>query len=362
MIDDAQGLFVSEMERAPIQATCFRCPYLKACGGLREHRSERLRCTSCAACDNGACDSVCFRNGSLGRAVLEVDGFGSDRLAVGGGTHMALPAYVPMIYHGHALDSTSSPPWVAIPLVALVGRHPEGTMYVRYRSAAAFRGAFGLSVSTKILAVGTGKDPFIEDFWADRRIMCLAAGLANLGIALAIPPNYSICDDDPRLHHLYNRKRSLIVAHDWTTHGLDVAPYVIGTRSADWKFWQEVYDANPDLRFVVKEFQTGLRAPGHARDALDEAAALQDRLGRELHFIGIGGFQYGHEIARRFGRRSTIIESTPFMRAVHRKRAFGPFGTKIAWRSCPDGHVPTLFRQNWMVRAQALSARIQGCG
>lgn len=288
---------------------------------------------------------------------MEVDGFGSDRLVVGG-EQPSLPNYLPMIYHRGVLEPSRSPPWVAIPLHVLSGKHPGGALYSRYHSAAALRRAFGLHETTKVVAVGVGKDAFIEDYWADRMIMALGRGLANMDLALAIPPNYSVWDDDPRVHHLYNRKRSLVVAHDWTTHGTPVAPYVVGTRPADWRFWMGVYEANPELRFLVKEFQTGLLRRERAMEALAEAADLQDRLGRELHFIALGGYQYADEIARRFGNRWTVIESTPFMRAVHRRRAYGPFGTKITWRSFPDGHVPALFANNWRVRSEALQERV----
>lgn len=356
-------VLASQSSRGPaLQSTCRSCPYLRTCGGLTENDS--MTCgIKCRACATGSCDSVCFGSGRLPRALMSIDGFGHDDLRVQA-PDVDLPRYIPMGYHRRALSEDLQSDWLAVPLKSIVGIRRGGTsLHVKFADGLALRRALNVRPTTKILLTGVARDRLIERFWSDTRIMCLGAALSRLDVSLAVPPNYSIWDDDPRLHHVYNRKRSLILAHDWTENGIPVAPYMVGGRPADWRFWEGVLRANPGLRYIVKEFQTGLGRPGRAQAALDEAAAMQDRVGRELHLIAVGGFQYAADLQKRFGDRWTVVESTPFIKAVKRQRGVpAKSGVRVNWQSAKGAEPKELFINNAQLREAAVLRRAHGVG
>lgn len=76
---------------------------------------------------------------------------------------------------------------------------------------------------------------------------------------------------------------------------------------------------------------------GHRR-LHETAAALarlgQDTLGRAIHPIIIAGRPFVPECARLF-ETFTLVDSTPFMRALHRQRAYLQGDGEVGWASAP---------------------------
>jgi hypothetical protein len=94
--------------------------------------------------------------------------------------------------------------------------------------------------------------------------------------------------------------------------------YLVDVSHADWDFWFDVLSGFPKVRHVAKEFQTGNRRVDVGLPALHELDRLQQRLGRRLHPIAIGGAQYAMFLAQRFDSY-TIMDSRPFMTATKRR-------------------------------------------
>lgn len=344
--------FPAESPTGRLRLACKTCPHLVPCGGLKVAQRVDIGCAEiCDACPGPpGCDAVCFRTDRLVTdAILGLGGYGpgNPRLRAPTGE---IPPYIPTVYHRGALGPASSANVLAVPLWQCLERvPPTGAVRVRFSSGARLREHLNLDLSTRLVLVGVDRDWRIERYYSDRLILQLAQGLAKLNFEAAIPPNYSVWLNEPRVHHLYNRKRSLRVAEEWSKAGLPVAPYLVGVMDEDIDFWEAVYQANPDMHVAVKEFQTGLRhRPERAVAALDRIARLQDRLRRPLHLIALGGVARRDDIQARFARW-TVIDATPFIKAVKRQ-VFTISHDKPGWQLVRDADQRKLFTMN--VRAR----------
>jgi Domain of unknown function (DUF4417) len=301
---------------------------------------------ACQECDRGRCDLVCLgKPAAYIRAVEEVGGFAAEDIGRLLQYKDELPRYIPVIQHEYGHSDRLDLPWVALPLATVLKWSPEGPRLAA-DSAIGLRDLFHLGRGTQVLLLGTGKDSPIERYWGVRRVRALPAALAAFGWSLAVAPNYSFFLDDPRPQHFHNRKRALICIAEWSREGLRVAPYLHGVCAQDYRFWRHFLSDHAEIRIVAKEFQTGAARWDRGVWHLDQIARLQDDLGRELHLIAIGAAQYRFELARRFGAW-TIVDSMPFMKAMHRQRAYPRMG-RIHWKTEQDGSIASLFKDDAM--------------
>jgi hypothetical protein len=275
------------------------------------------------------------------RGLLEIGGFDHRGIPSVVQASTPLPRYVPVIQR--PLDRVTPLEWAAIPLTEVM-RFDRGAYMPRAATAADLRAKFGLAVTTKVVLLGTGKDRGIETYWRLHRKFSVAEALAGLDIEAGIVPNYSMFLEDPRPQHMHNRKRSLLVAKDWSEAGIPTVLYLQAVSPADWKYWESFLVAHPEVVQVAQEFQTGLANPDRATFAFDNLVRIQDRLGRRLHLFAIGATRYRAEIPKRFDEW-TLLDSMPFMKAISR-RAAGATGRRITWRPALGEDVADLLVHN----------------
>jgi hypothetical protein len=133
-----------------------------------------------------------------------------------------------------------------------------------------------------------------------------------------------------------------IVANELSSAGIAVIPHLNSGQSEDWERWYEFLRDNPAITYVAKEFQTGLRVRSRGLNAIHSLATLQQRLGRQLHPLIVGGVAYAADLASHF-ERITFADSQPFMKAMYRRRR-SRLGT---WEPHPvDGVVDDLLEEN----------------
>jgi len=335
-------LKLNRLDGDTISVGCWSCPLLKQCGGYTRRGGGWSCMDRCAGCDMSKCSVVCMKKpADFARAILEVGGFHFRDIPSLIGAAEPMPRYVPVVQH--PLDRIVPLEWAAIPLHALM--HFERQAYVpRATTPEDLRSVFGLAPSTKIILVGPGKDRGIETYWRMHRVGDVANALARLEISVAIAPNYSMFLEDPRPQHLHNRKRSLIVAKTWSAAGLPVAIYPQAVTRADWEFHESFLRAHPEVSQVALEFQTGLANPERAASAFENFSRIQDRLGRRLHLFAIGASCYRDQLRKRFDS-FTILDSTPFMKAMKR-RAVAGVGRRIGWERALGEDVANLVLHN----------------
>jgi hypothetical protein len=336
-----------------ISAGCFSCPLLKECGGYTRRGGGWSCMDRCRSCD-AKCDLVCLKKQSaFARALLEVGGFGFQGIgSLHAPARSRLPRYVPVLQHGDigevALD------WVALPFRTMM-RIQRGVYGPLAATAAELRRSLGLRPETRIILLGTGKDRPIETYWRYRRRDQVPRRLAPLALECAVAPNYSLFLEDPRPHHLFNRKRGLICADEWSAAGIPTVPYLHTVTLADWTYWERFLLAHPEVDVVAKEFQTGLANPIRGEEAIAQLARMQSKLQRRLHVVAVGAAKFRGALARDFDGW-TVIDSVPFMKAVKR-RAATPGGRRILWSSAKNEDVADLVAhnvsayENWLTRA-----------
>lgn len=302
---------------------CRACSFLAECGGLDGtldffgcHRVTPAECRArgwtCPYCSPG--EFMRRRTAVLARATS---------VARPTGPSFALPPYVANLQHRYGWAGQLPMSIVAIPTSEVIGGRGRrfGPLF---KSAGALRRAFHLAPDTQILLVSVGADRFLERYWRWAKASHTAERIANVGIAGITVPNFSFFSDAPRFHHLYNRGRLEACLNELAAAHVPTIPHVHAQTAADLGYWRGWLREHAEIRHVCREFQTG-----NTEVEIDELADLQDKIGRALHPVIIGGRRYAAKLRGLFGRY-TIVDSTPFMKALHRQRAVEREGA-IEW-------------------------------
>jgi hypothetical protein len=296
---------------------CQSCVFLPVCGGVQTAR-PLLDCFYETCCRKSDCDKLCPNNVNFLPLLREVGGslVFDDSHPLPQAT-IALPRYMPVIDHGYRRQEPLDWPYVAIDTYEIF-KLKKG----RYRAVAdspeELRAVFKLSAATRIVLRGVADDPPLERYWEYHKTERPAEQLAKLGISLAIGPNFSMFLNVPRPDNVLNRKRQLMCLVEMAEAGISAVPHLSAVTPSDWKFWATFLTTHSNICYVAKEFETGNRPPKEGRKAIREMANLQQTLGRALHPLLIGGTQFTEQVARHFDR-FTVIDSTPFVKAVHRQ-------------------------------------------
>ena len=322
---------------------CSICSFLPTCGGLEQQTFYGCfyGCGSCGL-EAGRCDYTCPRKPDFWRDWAEVGGIFPEQRRKIPSTPLKLPRYIPMIRHG----SMRSRPLVADYVALNTFEVLDSRCRSRFSSATALRRHFMLASETPTLLISVKQDPKVESFWQHRSSTKLG-DLAGVGVAVVSTPNFSIFDDAPRLHSVRNLWRILRSAEDIADSGLIPLLHVNAVEREDWRWWAKILRDNPSVRFVVKEFQTGLMDTSRAAEAIDGLQRLQDDLGRPLHPIIVGGRRVVPAVSRRFPA-FTLVDSAPFMATVKRHRIVVEQGTarQVESPTCPEEQLDRLLRMN----------------
>lgn len=342
-----EDIGLHRMDGAMLGLGCESCELLEICGGNTRVGGGMCE-IRCSGCDAG-CDLVCLGKPEvLAQAVIEVGGFGFDDIGHMSCPEEILPRYMPMIHNGSSRERALRTEWAAVPLSVILQR-PKGVPTPIANSARELREWFKLSPDTKLLLMGIDLDDQIEWYWGARS-KGLVAALAGLGFSAAVVPNYSVSLRHPRPQHLYNRKRSLICAREWSAQGIPAIPYLQAVTPRDWLYWREFLEEHPEVSIVAKEFQTGLANRRRGLIAIRELSRLQDALKRPLHLLARGGAQFRGEFSLHFDRW-TLTDSTPFFKAVNWHRA-RRMPRRIRWEKASSSRVEALLAYNIAVWKQ----------
>lgn len=318
-----------------VAAACSDCGFLEDCGGIEPERSL-LNCFDLSYCkqtgnrqDCDSCRIVCPYSSVFGKRLQEVGGLRFDSLAEIQQHPVVLPQYIPVIYHGYIRSKPLNWSVVALDTYKVL-RLKDGQYRALANDGDDLRRMFRLHPETKILLRGVAKDPPLERYWSYRRRDNVPEQIARLGIALAIGPNFSHFLDVPRTDNLFNRKRQLICLEELFHAGVSAVPHLSAAASGDWGFWHVYLRENCKISYVALEFQTGNKRASEGRKVIDRMAGIRDAIGRPLHPLIIGGAQFLEYVAARFDQFS-LIDSEPFMKAVHRK-LFDRNAERRPWR------------------------------
>lgn len=232
----------------------------------------------------------------------------------------SLPTYIPMIRHKSRRALRVSAPVVALSISDVLKMNSLGQYGPVAHSGTELRAKFGLSPNAKILLVSVATDDHLERYWRFGRKHDAADTISKLDLIGMTTPNFSFFEDAPRLHTLRNRSRIIRVAEDLSAAGVSTVLHLNALIEEDWQFWTDLLKDRQDIRYVVKEFQTGLKQRVRGEAALKSLRQLQDDIGRPLHPIIVGGTKYVRDLRQLFGDSFTLIDSTPFIKTLNRQK------------------------------------------
>jgi hypothetical protein len=224
------------------------------------------------------------------------------------------PVYVPHLPHQYIRHEHLKSSWVSVSPYQLLR---QGGLAVENGND--LRKMFNLAPDAQIVLRGVDEDEYLERYWATRKRDRLVERIRALGPLLVIAPNYSHFGNVPRPDNMWNRRRQLLCIEEMAEAGLNVVPHLNDIVRGDWELWHSYLRNNATIRLVAKEFQTRCRTRDEGMKAIAHIAELQQRLGRELHPILIGGAQFIEALVGEF-RRFTILDSRAVMGAFHRHR------------------------------------------
>lgn len=295
---------------------CARCVYLSSCGGLEDAQAGLFGCLSqCGGCrDHDNCDYVCPRKPDFLWWMASVGGpYPVPRRALPA-VKMRLGEYVPMLRHGSASRGELPLAAAALGTFEVLG----GRGLSRDRDGASMRRRNNLRLDAEVMLVSVKQDRPLEAFWANRTREKLSL-LKLLGLGAMTVPNYSFLTDAPRIHTIYNFWRIVRVAEELAEVGIPPILHVNALCKEDWHRWGRVLRESPASRHVCKEFNTGLQDPKARAAAIEGLRELQDKLGRELHVVAVGGLRVAHLLAPHF-TSITVVDSVPFIASMKRRR------------------------------------------
>lgn len=332
---------------------CHQCAFFSDCGGVRGnldlfgcHSASPAVCRknewTCPACSPGEylrrMQAVYNRSRGLASPV---------------GPSVSLPTYVPTLQHRNGWSGLLPLEVAAIPTHLVVGGRGRrfGPLF---GSAADLRSKFQLWPRTQLLLISVGVDAFLERYWCWAKATNTAARLAELGVAGITVPNFSFFADAPRFHHIYNRGRLEASLRELAEAGVPVIPHIHALTGGDLMYWRNWLRDHTEVQHVCREFQTG-----NNEEAIDELAQLQLDIGRPLHPIIVGGSRFADRLRKHF-TGYTLVDSTPFMKAMHRQRAT-KYLEKLRWEPHPTRtprEVGDLLKHNLEIYKRSISPSI----
>lgn len=327
-----------------VVSDCDKCLHFGDCGGIEPELNlfnrDCLQAYCCRSWAGGGdadardCDNVCPNNPKYLELLREVRGLTFLELPDITQTTVELPRYVPLVYRRYVRPLKVNWPMVALDTYQVV-RVEKARMGTVAQCGDSLRRTFGLSHNTGVILRGIADDRPLERYWSYRRRDGVPRLLACLGVTLAVGPNYSHFLDVPRHDNLYNRKRQLLCLAEFNEAGLNPVPHLNAAQPGDWRFWGRFLASNQSITVVAVEFETGNRSRAEGERVVRELVRLQESASRRLHPLIIGGTQFLEPVAKEFVT-ATFLDSTPFMKTVHRQafRSVPPTG-KQRWRKSP---------------------------
>lgn len=323
---------------------CVGCAFSPPCKGLDQLRFFGCfdACQNCGADTAKGCDYTCPRKPDFWRDWLEIGGPSPTQTRTIPGVKIEIPRYLPMFRHGFRRERALPVDFAAASTFEIV----NSSCRALDATPDALRQRLMVRSDAAVVLVSVKQDASIESFWRHLSPDLLSE-LRALNVAAVTTPNYSLFDDAPRTHSIRNLWRIVRVGEALADAGISPIMHVNAVSRQDWEFWGDFLRANPGVRYVAKEFRTGLRDDTKAADALVGLRELQQVAGRDLVPVIVGGRRVVQKLNRDF-ERWVLIDSVPFFATVNRREIIldGSRARRVAAPTAPDETLDRLLRRN----------------
>lgn len=330
---------------------CSACPDQKICGGLFVENAF-YHCLDYCCGNPEKCDAVCRNKPrDFAQRVREVGGFRLDNIPrAPRAPEPLLPPVIPVLFHGNAREVPFAPTAVSIPLYRVIARHRGEERYTEAKGLAA---AFNFQEGTPLVLTGTANDRPLERWWSlgPGRLDAIRR-LRDFGVKLVTTPNFSLFTDQPRWDDMHSMKRIAITHEEFLREGVQAALHVNARTERDWERWTEYIRLRSEVTHVAFEFATGAgwaeRSDWHAA----RLAELAEGVGRPLHLVVRAA--NSHILPKLISSfaKTTVLDTTSFIKSIHRQRAVETDAGKIEWETsptAPNAPVDELLTHNWSV-------------
>ncbi|GAA3243675.1 hypothetical protein [Actinocorallia longicatena] len=172
----------------------------------------------------------------------------------------------------------------------------------------------GLADGRRAVLVGYAEDPLVEAFWSYRRRDRLVERIVEQGWDLILAPNFSIYGNWPRVEHLINMRRSVIIAAE----GAVVAPNLYWYRLEDLRRWAD-WVGEADLPAVAINLQTVRENTNWHSWSLPGLSWLAENLPERLPVFvtGLSRTERISAVNDLFGSRLHVVSQNPYQYALH---------------------------------------------
>lgn len=318
-----QASFLKDIGIGTTLLGCAGCLDAKRCGGLHLRAGTITSCLDFCRCseeERKDCPTVCPRKPEdLHRRIHEVVTFDLNnipptrRLAL-----PDLPLYIPLVHGRSAANRSHEDSYIAMPMsYALVGRSAA----TRARTTRELQTRTGLKPAAGWILSGTEYDTFVERFWGLPNPIRIFEGMRRAGVVFATSPNFSLTNEVPRQDNLHAMKRIAWIWHLMQQAGIPTALHINGRTDFDFERWAEFVRKRPAVRAVAFEFQTGAFPALDRERYVARLRTFARLVGRRLHLVLRGPSSVVHDLRTSFSG-VTVINSSAYQRAVHRRQAF----------------------------------------
>ena len=337
---------------------CRACQNLDTCGGLRIERAF-YDCLDNCCHEPAKCDSVCRNKPrDFARRVREVGGFEFEN--VPRATRLPepfLPKVVPVLYNGNSRETLFAPPAVCLPLYTVIARHRRSE---RYADAAAVADTFRFRLGTPVILTGIDNDRPLERWWnLGRGRLDEVRRLRDLGVELVTTPNFSLFTDRPRWDDMHSMKRIAITHEEFLREEVVAALHVNARTERDWERWTKYILQRSEVTHVAFDFSTGAGWTGRKDWHAEQLVRLAEGVGRPLHLVvRRTSVDVLFRLVSAFAE-TTVLDTTSFMKAVHRQRAVETKSGRIEWESSPtepNAPLDELLKYNWCVVSRSFDS------
>jgi len=295
--------------------------------------SDCSYCT-CARAESGAPQGACrmcpIRCGSrtdITDWMRDVGGtLAFDDIVVPGSLPAGLPAFIPQVDGSAVTELDRELTWGAYAIgLRRVFSQARGDIYPRFRGQSVHE-VLALRPRQRAVLTCYGTDPLVEAFWTRRRIGRLVERIAAMGWDLVLACNYSIYGNWPRVEHLINMRRSLMLAAEFAAAGVTTVPNLYWFRLEDLRRLAD-WAVAADPPAVAVNAQTVRENPNWDTWLLPGLSWLADNLPPTMPVI-VTGLSRRDRIAQLvdlFGARLLLISQNAHQYALH-GAVMGPNG------------------------------------
>ena len=222
--------------------SCVECAFKKACGScsICEASVCKRNCSSCSV--------VCFKRP---KTIAYFNSIGGPIAELKPNESINLPVHIPVLP-----DRFKTIP--KYNQIKIIGVH-AGNMFSRNGekinnsyTREGYAAALNLDRRTKAVLEFYVKDKTLEGFWDKRK--SIYPVLKGLDFSAVIAPNYSVYEDAPRVDHMYNIKRSMIVYNELLESGIPAVPDVSWYNKSDLDRWCGEINKN-NIKVIAFSFQ-----------------------------------------------------------------------------------------------------------